>query len=49
MKADSAKLKASPNVYIPADKATNIYELSPTKYQKLLKDNITKTYKKVTP
>ena len=28
---------------------TNMYELSATGYKKLLKDNITKTYKKATP
>ena len=45
MKADIAKVKASPSVFI----TTNMYGLSPTEYKKLLKDGITKTYKKVTP
>ena len=49
IKADIARVKALPNVFIPADKTTNMYELLPTEYKRLLKDNMTKTYKKVTP
>ena len=49
MKADIAKAKYSPNLFIPPDKTTNMYELSPSEYKKLLKDNITKTCKKATP
>ena len=49
MKADIAKAKVSPNLFIPPDKTTNMYELSPSEYKKLLKDNITKTCKKATP
>ena len=49
MKADIAKLKDSSKLFIRADKTTNRYELSPTEYKTLLKDNITKTYKKATP
>ena len=49
MKADIAKVKDSPNLFIPADKTTSMYELSPTEYKKLLKANITKAYKKATP
>ena len=49
IKVDTAKVKASSNVFIPADKTTNMYEFSPTEYKKSFKDNITKTYKKITP
>ena len=30
MKVDIAKVKPSPNLFIPGYKTTNIYELSPT-------------------
>ena len=49
MKADIAEVKASSNVFIPADKTANMYELLSTEYKKLSKDNITKTYKKAAP
>ena len=46
MKAHTAKVKASPNLSIPTDKTRNMYEHpSPTKYKKLLKNDITKTCK----
>ena len=48
MKGDISKIKASPNVLVFTDKTTNIYQLSPSKYNKLLNDNATKTYKKFT-
>ena len=48
MKEDISKIKASPNVLVFADKMTNIYQVSPLKYNKLLNDNVTKTYKKST-
>ena len=48
MKADIAKVKTLPNLFIPANKTTNMYELSPAEYKISLKDNITKTYKKAT-
>ena len=48
MKEDISKIKASPNVLVFANKTTNIYQVSPSKYNKLLNDNITKTYKKST-
>ena len=35
MKADVAKVKASPNLSIPVDKTTNMYELSSAEYKKL--------------
>ena len=37
MKADVAKVKASPNLFIPADKTTNMYELSPAEEKKLFR------------
>ena len=39
------KLNSSQNVLIFADKTRNIYEAAPETYNKLLTDNITKTYK----
>ena len=36
----------STNVFVFTDKTTNIYEVTPLKYNKILKENITKTYKK---
>ena len=46
MKEDISKIKTSTNVFVFADKTTNIYEVTPQKYNKFLKENITKTYKK---
>ena len=48
MKFDISETKSSPNVYIFAEKASNIYKAAPREYNKLLKDNITKSYKKST-
>jgi hypothetical protein len=42
---DLRKIKKSPNVIIFADKTRNVYESSPENHDKILKDNITKTYK----
>ena len=36
MKADIARVKASPNLFIPADRTTNMYEIS-LKVQKIIK------------
>ena len=41
------EIKKSKNLIIPADKTSNMYEVPVEKYNKLLKDNITKQYKKV--
>lgn len=46
IKSDIATIKESPNVFIFADKTNNVYEMTPTDHEKLLADNITKTYKK---
>ena len=42
MKEDIRKLISSKNVYVFADKTTNIYEVPPDEYKKLLKENISK-------
>jgi hypothetical protein len=38
-------INTSKNVFVFADKTKNIYEVSPTEYNKLLTENITKSYK----
>ena len=43
---DAKNIKNSTDLYVPADKTTNLYKVSKENYQKLLHDNITKTYKK---
>ena len=43
--ADINSIRSSPNFQIPADKTTNLYEMSAKDYNKLL-HNITKSYKK---
>ena len=47
-KSDILDIKSSPNVLIFADKTSNIYKAAPQEYNKLLKDNITKSYNKST-
>ena len=42
------EIKSSPNVFTFADKSSNIYKTTPREYNKLLKNNITKSYKKST-
>ena len=39
-------IRSSPNLLIPADNTTNLYEMSAKNYNKLLHDNIAKSYKK---
>ena len=46
---DIRKIKSSPNVFVFADKTNNIYEMSKDHHQKLLHDNVTKTYQKAPP
>ena len=43
---DISSIKKSKNVFVKADKTGNIYETSPETYKKLLKENITREYKK---
>ena len=42
---DLKKVNSSYNMYIFADKTRNLYETTPDQYDKILKDNITKSYK----
>ena len=43
---DIKRINEDPLLFILADKANNLYKLSNDKYNKLLTDNITKSYKK---
>ena len=43
---DIKRMNEDPLLFIPADKTNNLYELSKDNYNKLLTDNITKSYKK---
>ena len=45
LKSDVSKIRNNPNVLVFADKTNNIYELTKKDHNKLLIDNITKTYK----
>ena len=45
---DMKNIKKNPKLLIPADKSNNLYELTTEEYNKLLLENITKTYKKIT-
>ena len=42
---DTRKVNDSKNIFVFADKSTNVYEMSPEQYNKLLSENITKSYK----
>ena len=46
MSADLKSIKKSGKVFVSADKTRNLYGIRPEEYTKLLKDNVTKTYKK---
>ena len=43
---DIKSIKSDNRLFVKADKSTNFYKLEATKYNQLLHDNITKTYKK---
>ena len=43
------KIKSSFNIFKPADKITNMCELTHKEYKKLLRNNVTKTYRKAPP
>ena len=45
LEKDKRKIKASKNVLIFADKSRNIYKMDAPTYNKLLTENVTKTYK----
>ena len=49
MKDDIKKIKSFLDFFISADKTTNMYELTPKEYKKLLRNNVTKTYRKAPP
>lgn len=46
LETDVEKINSSKDMLISADKTTNIYEMSPEQYEKLLNENITKSYQK---
>ena len=46
MRNDIKTIKSSKKAFIPADKTRNMYEMDKSDYDKLLQENITKTYKK---
>ena len=48
MKEDISSINSSPDVFIFEYKTNNICKAPPEQYKKLLKDNVTKTYKKST-
>lgn len=43
------KIKKPNNLLIPADKTTNYYSMNTATYEKLITENVTKTYKKSSP
>ena len=45
MERDKVKVRASTNVFVPADKTRNIYKMNPAAYSKLLTENVTNIYK----
>ena len=42
---DKKKIKSSTNIFVLADKTRNYYEMQPSDYTKLLRENVTKSYK----
>ena len=46
LKEDINEIKNSNKIFVPADKSRNIYKMEKEQYNKLLHENITKTYKK---
>ena len=49
LKKDIKKIKSSPDIFVPADKTGNMYELKPEEHSKLLKENITRKHYKKAP
>ena len=45
LEKDKRKINASKNIFVFADKTRNIYEMDAPAYNKLLTENVTKTYK----
>ena len=48
MKEDISSINSSPDVFIFEYKTNNIHKAPPEQYKRLLKENVTKTYKKST-
>ena len=46
LREDTKRMKQEENILTPADKTNNYYLVSPQHYSKLMKDNITSTYKR---
>ena len=46
LKRDVKKINSSDKVLVFADKSRNVYELEKPEYDKLLRENITKSYRK---
>lgn len=46
LKKDISSIKNEDRLFVKADKSVNFYKLDATEYNRLLNDNITKTYKK---
>ena len=46
LKSDIDEIKKSGKVFVSADKSRNIYKMEKDQHQKLLMENVTKTYKK---
>ena len=46
LNSDIINIKKSNKLLVAADKTTNFYKVEPTKYKKLMNQNITKDYKK---
>ena len=46
LQRDIKRINNSTKAFIPADKTTNYYEVDKATHDKLLKDNITTTYRK---
>ena len=49
LKSDLKNIQSSKNMFIFADKTSNIYEMPSADYTKLLNENITKSYRKADP
>ena len=49
LKGDVKNIQSSPNMFVSADKTSNMYEMPRDQYAKLLHDNITKSYQKSDP
>ena len=43
---DIRKIKQSKKIIVSADKSTNLYKMEVEKYEKFVKENVTKTYRK---